>query len=308
MLKPSSTCARQSNSQGFTLIELLVVIAIIAILAAILFPVFAQAKSAAKKTQSLSNQKQIGLGAVMYAGDNDDFLPETGWDGPCSQPVPGANGFVAVSDNHFSGVFSFPIATHPYVKNRDMLRCPSDDAPAVFNKLGSMCFEQQLIQGGVPGAYAGMRNVPNAMMKVLPMSYAGNYFLSQTYAVSFAGSRTARSTVKMFNMGQIVMPANVFFTTDAGSTVHAPTGNYFAGWYIAPGYDVAGRWLKGMRHAGGRNFSFCDGHAKYFRDDSILGSTGANKSQNQIMLAYQQRGIYTYPETTDASYVRPSNY
>lgn len=61
--------------RAFTLIELLVVIAIIAILAAILFPVFAQAKDAAKKTQSLSNVKQIGLGAIMYAGDHDDVVP-----------------------------------------------------------------------------------------------------------------------------------------------------------------------------------------------------------------------------------------
>ncbi|MDX2066099.1 MAG: prepilin-type N-terminal cleavage/methylation domain-containing protein [Fimbriimonadaceae bacterium] len=60
--------------KAFTLIELLVVIAIIAILAAILFPVFAQAKMAAKKTQSVSNVKQIGLAWLMYAGDYDDTL------------------------------------------------------------------------------------------------------------------------------------------------------------------------------------------------------------------------------------------
>jgi prepilin-type N-terminal cleavage/methylation domain-containing protein/prepilin-type processing-associated H-X9-DG protein len=61
--------------KGFTLIELLVVIAIIAILAAILFPVFAQAKLAAKKTVDLSNEKQIALAALMYSGDNDDMFP-----------------------------------------------------------------------------------------------------------------------------------------------------------------------------------------------------------------------------------------
>jgi prepilin-type N-terminal cleavage/methylation domain-containing protein len=61
--------------RGFTLIELLVVIAIIAILAAILFPVFAQAKAAAKKTTAISNFKQIGLGSTMYAVDNDDVMP-----------------------------------------------------------------------------------------------------------------------------------------------------------------------------------------------------------------------------------------
>jgi len=64
------------RTSGFTLIELLVVIAIIAILAAILFPVFAQAKDAAKKAASISNVKQQALGAIMYAGDSDDvFCP-----------------------------------------------------------------------------------------------------------------------------------------------------------------------------------------------------------------------------------------
>src|ERR1700736_4417720 len=61
--------------KAFTLIELLVVIAIIAILAAILFPVFAQAKLAAKKTTSISNQKQMGLSLIMYANDYDDLYP-----------------------------------------------------------------------------------------------------------------------------------------------------------------------------------------------------------------------------------------
>jgi prepilin-type N-terminal cleavage/methylation domain-containing protein len=63
------------RSRAFTLIELLVVIAIIAILAAILFPVFAQAKEAAKKTTSISNAKQIGTATIIYAGDYDDYFP-----------------------------------------------------------------------------------------------------------------------------------------------------------------------------------------------------------------------------------------
>ena len=62
-------------NRAFTLIELLVVIAIIAILAAILFPVFAQAKAAAKGAASISNAKQHVLAAIMYASDNEDYLP-----------------------------------------------------------------------------------------------------------------------------------------------------------------------------------------------------------------------------------------
>ena len=68
---------RRQMKRAFTLIELLVVIAIIAILAAILFPVFAQAKLAAKKTADLSNMKQIGTMMLLYGGDNDDAFPLT---------------------------------------------------------------------------------------------------------------------------------------------------------------------------------------------------------------------------------------
>jgi len=67
------------RKSGFTLIELLVVIAIIAILAAILFPVFAQAKLAAKKAVDISNEKQIGLSFLLYAGDADDVMPQYNW-------------------------------------------------------------------------------------------------------------------------------------------------------------------------------------------------------------------------------------
>jgi len=76
------------RNQGFTLIELLVVIAIISILAAILFPVFAQAKEAAKKTTCLSNLKQLGIAQALYLNDNDDTYPHSYLqDGQLGDPI-----------------------------------------------------------------------------------------------------------------------------------------------------------------------------------------------------------------------------
>ncbi len=96
---------------GFTLIELLVVIAIIAILAAILFPVFARARENARKTNCLSNLKQIGLGFMQYAQDYDETMPL----GCGSRPSQGSG---AARCQH--------VAIFPYLKNTQVWVCPSE--------------------------------------------------------------------------------------------------------------------------------------------------------------------------------------
>jgi len=104
--------------RGFTLIELLVVIAIIAILAAILFPVFARAREKARQTACLSNIKQLGLAVMMYAQDYDERLPRH-----CQQPASGAN-------------YTWCKATEPYTKNAQIFQCPN---MATWRNEANMC-------------------------------------------------------------------------------------------------------------------------------------------------------------------------
>ncbi|HTQ09664.1 MAG TPA: prepilin-type N-terminal cleavage/methylation domain-containing protein [Fimbriimonadaceae bacterium] len=110
---------------GFTLIELLVVIAIIAILAAILFPVFAQAKAAAKKTACLSNTKQIGLALYMYLTDSDDSLPMANYPNPTAG-FTGPYTEFAWSDGPGVSQLVWPDLIMPYAKNFGVFVCPVD--------------------------------------------------------------------------------------------------------------------------------------------------------------------------------------
>ena len=95
---------KHTRNRAFTLIELLVVIAIIAILAAILFPVFAKAKEAAKGTASLSNIKQAGVGTMIYMTDYDDIFPLMVHISSATQPWP----------------TTFQESIQPYIKNTDI--------------------------------------------------------------------------------------------------------------------------------------------------------------------------------------------
>jgi prepilin-type N-terminal cleavage/methylation domain-containing protein/prepilin-type processing-associated H-X9-DG protein len=112
--------------KAFTLIELLVVIAIIAILAAILFPVFAQAKTAAKKTASLSNVKEIGLAEIMYQGDNDDyFVLDTQKSNDADCPIAGSY----CVDGLATPTFYWPNLLIPYIKTLGIYVDPGTGDP-----------------------------------------------------------------------------------------------------------------------------------------------------------------------------------
>ena len=111
--------------KGFTLIELLVVIAIIAILAAILFPVFAQAREKARQTQCLNNIKQLALSVVMYAADWDQTYPVE-----IKGSMPGNGEYYCAhancGDENINKTWSYRAQLTPYVKNAGLFFCPSD--------------------------------------------------------------------------------------------------------------------------------------------------------------------------------------
>ena len=120
---------KRQNAQGFTLIELLVVIAIIAILAAILFPVFAQAREKARQTACESNAKQFMLGILQYAQDNDEAMP-------ISYAV--NNSIGPVASQLLGGVpqAGVPAEIMPYIKSTAVFHCPDDAGGMQANKDG----------------------------------------------------------------------------------------------------------------------------------------------------------------------------
>ena len=136
--------------RGFTLIELLVVITIIAIIAAIIFPVFAQVRENARRTSCASNMRQIGLAITQYTQDYDETLPSgrifiigtPSWI-PKTGFASNAQGPIAHGD--VTG-FGWVGTLQPYTKSLDVFRCPDDSTPSLpaFGIKGSQCRRQKL--------------------------------------------------------------------------------------------------------------------------------------------------------------------
>jgi prepilin-type N-terminal cleavage/methylation domain-containing protein/prepilin-type processing-associated H-X9-DG protein len=233
---------------AFTLIELLVVIAIIAILAAILFPVFAQAKAAAKKAADLSNVKQTTTAMVIYSGDYDDYfvangegmLPATvnNWD--TMQPWTGQQNFYGT--NYGAGVnaplgFMDPLAvqnwgreTFPYIKSMDMLVSPSAQNDANPN-------------------FAPVPNNPRAGRTSYMMNGCASN-MSQTAIAQPAGT--------------IIFQVR---TTTVREALCAPRRSRFTdGAKHANDADIS--WA-GFNFAKGGNYGFADGHAKFMQRSQV---------------------------------------
>ena len=219
------------KQRAFTLIELLVVIAIIAILAAILFPVFAQAREKARAISCLSNLKQAGLGYAMYTQDYDETTP-------CQvTPVTqrDANNYFTVSGGYWY------ITIQPYVKNWNMFLCPdrSDSTTSKSNPAG-------LNTGAKTGRQMGYGYNDGWVSDT-------GYGLVQTQAQDANGKtmRAGRS------IAAIVTPADcVAF----GDTYDTP------GYSIAMDNILStlpdGTSTKSIRHQTNLNYCFVDGHAK----------------------------------------------
>jgi len=239
---------KSSSRRAFTLIELLVVIAIIAILAAILFPVFAQAKAAAKKTSDLSNQKQMATGSLIYSGDSDDIFVANGeglarlnakndWD--TMTPFTGQNNFYGT--NYGAGVnaplgFMDPNSVqnwgremYPYIKSMDMLVSPG-------------------AQNDSNAAYAPVRTLPAGVTGTPGRtSYAMN------------GCVSSKSQTAVANPAEIIVFQSRATTTREAIT--SPRMNFFKdGWTGTNDADLG--WM-GFNFSKGGNYAFTDGHAKF---------------------------------------------
>jgi prepilin-type N-terminal cleavage/methylation domain-containing protein/prepilin-type processing-associated H-X9-DG protein len=242
------------NRKGFTLIELLVVIAIIAILAAILFPVFAQAREKARAISCLSNTKNIATAIQMYAQDYDEGIVPW-WASP---------GFGAKTKDRF-----WVGRLQPYIKNggdfgtrpNGIMACPSYS-------------EQKLVQygeapecdgpGGLSGYFPAVGYFANYGI-AFPMANPVGAGTQQNPFIHYPGSDIRASGGVTRYLAEIVRPAETALVSD-GVTMLAKGGSYDpATEMVLPGGTVLvtfGCEAAGMHQEGG-NFSFLDGHSKW---------------------------------------------
>lgn len=270
--------------RAFTLIELLVVIAILAILAAILFPIFAQAKGAAKKSACLSNMKQLGIGTGLYVADNDGALyhHHEDWvldDGTLTKDLPNnVGGCIGGGFGNSQAEKPWGIFFQPYLRNRQLLFCATDPATkstflatdilgynGSINEIGTECAVQ-------PKGEQCLAEKLNQNM----WSYTLNSIFTHKscrYAVEGALSGFAtESVLSGLPDGNIIMfsERNSEGLTDPSSGFYyVPQDDYdtWSGEGALIKWGSGSRpnegWLKVDRHNGGSNYIYADDHAKW---------------------------------------------
>lgn len=256
----SPTHGKTYMRRAFTLIELLVVIAIIAILAAILFPVFAQAKEAAKTTTCLSNGKNIGTAILMYANDNDDVVV----------PARRAPNTDPLADQ-VNGLWTKSI--QPYLKNEDVLFDPSFTEANQEKAEGERCYGVSYTQtyllppaqgyggrngyfahygiasGQIPKAECAANNKPH-------QAYGGSGWATDPNVSGAQPQWVNRS------MTEIVNPARTAIAGDAYTAIRKDQTRAT----VAFGCEGT------FRHkSSGGAYTFMDGHSKYIQNDPEFG-------------------------------------
>ena len=251
----------RSRHKGFTLIELLVVIAIIAILAAILFPVFARAREEARKTSCLSNLKQIVTAAAMYAQDYDtSLLP----------PWYQQNTNYASADI----TWTWTEIMQPYAKNRNLFLCPDGGtAPQTTSADPSIAFGSKGSYGmnidGLFGAVNGNGNPP--FPNPLPTHPKLSSAINPSFTVQFMDAAEITTGAE----GDLTAMRNAysFYVTDADNNAPGGAKNYPSAIYfrIPPAIIAAGAWpiIPLSRHNNTCNAAFLDSHAKAIHMSSV---------------------------------------
>ncbi len=248
---------RGFTKQGFTLIELLVVIAIIAILAAILFPVFARAREKARGASCASNCKQLALAVLMYAQDYDQKYPLS---------VPGCVVYQGAKP------YQWWMLIYPYVKNGQLFMCPSS-AVDVIND-GGGC-------GGGGGNTCAMRNPGQ-----LGITYGYEIALGSTCCAGIGGKDAGLiAPAESFMLGDAARanvgggPGQAAGASSDGICVHVAMANDLNACGAGPCRDnitYAQELInhnttsdRVARHNGGENIAFCDGHVKWSKNENI---------------------------------------
>jgi len=259
---------------------LLVVIAIIAILAAILFPVFAQAKEAAKRAACLSNTKQIGLSYLMYSGDYDDVLVpgqvssdpgqliaqgEGGYNGTTGavqlQRANQAAGSAATNTGN-----SFEILMDPYIKNKDIWRCPSSgatvSATTIQRSIGLSSIAAGDFRNGAPGTFPSAKPInwiPGVKTSQTSVQYPAEFIVAgETVNVNYGNVRNASSGTAAIT-GELPSSFSACEAWESQANNATPLQSAL----VASNKAYA-------RHSNKSNYCMMDGHAKNFSAGQTL--------------------------------------
>ncbi len=242
--------------QGFTLIELLVVIAIIAILAAILFPVFAKAREKARQTTCLSGEKQMGLGLLQYMQDSDETMPLLNYAGN-----------VANTPKWMDMIY-------PYVKSIAVFNCPDninqslDYLPCVATAAADCANRAGFRFGtfGINGTnYNGRTNTGGPFVPI------HNPIGRQQSAIPVPSSTILLTEVVYNDKGYkncAIEWANEVTAPIVNNTTSPPTLQDNAA--LVSACVAGGICVAPLSHSGGTNVLWCDGHAKWATGDSLM--------------------------------------